>query len=236
MAYSFADRLVCSAQAWALVLLPILLILVFAAHFNNPGAFFEFEYRYTPPPAEAQVKALVAAGDRRPILHDPHMMAYLGMPLFLLCAFALYALGRQVRPLASLLGVAVSATGAIYMGALFGTWTAFFAIGLVDPQYTEGAIASFGALTAQRGALLITTSLAKLSIFGLGLQAITLLGTRLVPNWSPIAATVGCGLFLAFWDLDNWMLIGTALILAGFIPMMRARLRMSQSEESASKE
>jgi hypothetical protein len=35
----------------------------------------------------------------------------------------------------------------------------------------------------------------------------------------------GSGLFLAFWDLDNWMLIGSALILIGFIPMRQALLQ-----------
>jgi len=81
--------------------------------------------------------------------------------------------------------------------------------------------------------LLITTSLAKLSIVGLGLQALALLGTGTVPKWSPIAAAVGCALFLVFWDLDNWMLIGCLLILAGFIPMLRARLRMADDAKDA---
>lgn len=219
MSQSTVDRLVRTWQAWALVALPSLLIIVFALHFRRPADFFVFQSGYTPPPAEARVAALVAAGDRRSILHDPHMLAYLGMPLFLLCAFGLYALGRRARPLASLLGVTASTTGAIYLGALFGTWTAFFAIGLVDPQYIDGATAAFAALTAPRGALLITTSLAKLSMIGLGLQALALLGTRTVPNWSPIVAASGCAVILVFWDLDNWMLLGSALMLAGFLPM-----------------
>ena len=34
-----------------------------------------------------------------------------------------------------------------------------------------------------------------------------------------------CTLFLAYWDLDNWMLIGMGLILAGFIPVRKALLQ-----------
>jgi hypothetical protein len=32
-------------------------------------------------------------------------------------------------------------------------------------------------------------------------------------------------MFPGFWDLDNWMLIGTVLILAGFLPMRKALVR-----------
>jgi hypothetical protein len=32
-------------------------------------------------------------------------------------------------------------------------------------------------------------------------------------------------MFLAFWDLDNWMLIGSVLLLIGFLPMRKALLQ-----------
>jgi hypothetical protein len=32
-----------------------------------------------------------------------------------------------------------------------------------------------------------------------------------------ILFALGCALFLAFWDLDNWMLVGSLLMLAGLV-------------------
>jgi hypothetical protein len=232
MSKSSVERLIRLSQAWALVVLPSLLILVFALHFRRLSDFFEFHMAYTPRPAESTVRALVRIGESRLVLHDPHMLAYLGLPLFLLVAFGLYALGRRVRPLASLIGIALTTIGTIYIAGLFSAWTAFFGIGLVDPQYLEGATAAFAALTAPRGALLITTSLAKLSMIGIGFQSLVLLRTRTVPSWSPILIACGCALFLAFWDLDNWMLIGSALVLAGFIPMRSRLLQLAPDSSS----
>jgi hypothetical protein len=151
-------------------------------------------------------------------------MAYLALPLFLLCNAALYALGRRVRPRASLIAMAIAVTGAIYLGGLFGMWAAFYrGLGDVDPRFAEGATATFAAMSANQGALLLTTTLAKLAFVGMALQALVLIGTRTVPNASPVLVTLGCSVFLCFWDLDNWMLIGALLLLAGLIPL-RARL------------
>jgi hypothetical protein len=224
------ERWIRKLQGWALVLLPALLMLVFLLHFRRPADFFDFHLTYTPRSAERSVTGLVAAGAGRPVLHDPHMLAYLGLPLFLLSSFGLYALGRRERPRASLVGLATAAAGTIYIGGLFGAWTAFFGIGTVDPKFLDGAIASFAALTAPRGALLITTTLSKLTMVGLGIQALALLGRRGIPRWAPLAVTAGCVLFLLFWDLDNWMFIAAALMLAGFLPM-KARLGEADEQE-----
>lgn len=57
------------------------------------------------------------------------------------------------------------------------------------------------------------------AFFGLAVQSLALFGTRLVPRWSPMLVTGGCMLFLLFWDLDNWMLIGAVLMLVGLLPV-----------------
>ena len=76
-------------------------------------------------------------------------------------------------------------------------------------------------MTAPHGAFLVTTTLGKLAILGLALQALTLLGVRGMPKWAVVCVVVGCTMFLFFWDLDNWMLIGVALMMAGFMPAFR---------------
>lgn len=212
--------------AAALMIWPGLFILVFLMHFRRLSDFTHFRLHYVQVPPERTVAALIAAHNRWPMIHDPHMLGYLALPLLPMCAFALYMLGRATRPVASAVAMMVTVTGTIYLGGVFGMWTAFFrGIGLVDPVHQEGAIATFTALTTPQGAFLVTTTLAKLALIGLAIQALVLLGRKGVPLWSIACVVLGCALFLVFWDLDNWMLIGDSLLLIGFLPMRKTLLQ-----------
>jgi hypothetical protein len=213
--------------AISLVLFPSALLLVFLLHLRSLAAFLNLRMRYIPAAPDHMVTRLIANHNRMPLLHDPHMIAYLALPLIPLCAFSLFLLGRRVRPVASAIAAVTTVSGAIFMGGLFAMWIAFYrGLGQVDPQYTAGAIATFAAMTSPHGAFLVITSLAKLTMVGMAAQALVLLGTRIVPKWSIGCVTLGCTLFLMFWDLDNWMLIGSALLFAGWLPMSRAVQRV----------
>lgn len=210
------------SQAAALLGLPALLIVVFLLHFRGAERFADFQWRYMPRAPAEVVRSLATGGAHAPLLHDPHVIAYLALPLFMLCASALLALAKRHRPLAGMLAAFVTFTGVVYLGGLFGMWSAFYSgLSQVDPRHVDGATATFAAMTAPQGAFLLTTSLAKLAFVGFALQALALVGLPSLPRWSPWLVVAGCGLFLAFWDLDNWMLIGAALLLAGFVPMAR---------------
>ena len=223
MTSTLSQRIVSRAYVASLLGLPATLIAVFLLHFRGAGRFLDFRWQYVPRAPAEVVAGLIASGGRVPVLHDPHVMAYLALPLFLVVAAALYALGRAHRPLASLAAAAVSFTGVIYLGGLFGMWAAFYAgLSRVDPAAVAGATQAFEAMTAPRGAFLLTTTLAKLAFVGSGAQALTISGLRTLPRWSPWWVVAGCALFLAFWDLDNWMLIGATCLLTGFVPMARA--------------
>lgn len=209
----------------ALAVFPCVFGLVFILHFRRFSDFLNFRLHYTPAPPERVVAALIARHNDWPLIHDPHMIAFLALPVIPLCAFALYVLGRGARPRASAIAMMITISGSIYMGGVFGMWTAFFrGIGLVDPAHLAGATATFAALTAPQGAFLVTTTLAKLVMIGLAAQALVLVGTKVAPLWSIVCIVAGCSLFLIFWDLDNWMLIATLLLLAGFVPQRRALL------------
>jgi len=211
--------------AAALLIFPCVFIAVFIMHFRHLAKFLDCHLSYVPAPPERVVAALIAGHNRTPLIHDPHMVAYLALPVISLCAFALYLLGRDTRPVASAIAMMTTIAGTIYMGGVFGMWTAFYrGLGSVDPANLVGATATFTAMTAPHGAFLVTTSLAKLVMVGLGAQALTLLGTRVTPAWPVVSIVLGCSIFLVFWDLDNWMLIGAVLILVGFLPMRKALL------------
>jgi len=221
--------------AAALLVFPGVFMLVFIMHFRHFADFFTFRWQYVPRDPARVVPALIALHNNYPLIHDPHMIGYLAMPFLSLSAFALYVLGRGARPVASAITLMITVSGTIYMGGVFGMWTAFYrGLGLVDPANQAGAIATFTAMTTPQGAFLVTTSLAKLVMLGLAAQAFVLLRTGVVPTWSIVSVALGASLFLAFWDLDNWMMIGASLILAGFIPMRKALIQETESPHAGS--
>jgi hypothetical protein len=214
--------------AAALLAFPCLFLLVFLMHFHRPADFLHFHWHYVQRPPEQTVAMLIRAQNRWPMVHDPHVIGYLALPLIPLCAFAMYTVGKGKRPLASAITMMITVTGTIYLGGIFGMWTAFFrGLGLVDPSQTEGAIATFKAMTTNQGAFLLTTTLGKLAMIGMATQALTLIGR--IKGWAVACIVTGAVLFLLFWDLDNWMMIGTLLMLAGFLPVRRALLNEEAS-------
>jgi hypothetical protein len=181
-------------------------------------------------PAADKVTRLIEARNQLPMIRDPHLIGYLSLPLFVLGAFGLYAVGRRLRPGVAALGVSLTVSGSIYIGGVFGLFTALtHGRGDVDPRYTEGAIATYAAVTSIHGAYGITRALAELAMLGLAIQAIALGRAPGVPRWAPASVTLGCVLFLAFWDLDNLMFAGSLCLIAGFVPIAR-ELRRDQAD------
>lgn len=207
------------ASGAAMFLFPLLFIAVFLMHFQHASDFYRFKLHYVPPDPAKVVPRLIQAQNRWPLFADPHLLGYLGLPLLPLCSYALYTLGRARRPLLSGIAMFITVSGTIFMGGILGMWAAFFrGLGNIDPQYTPGAIATFQGMIAPHGAFLLTTTLGKLAILGVAFQALTLWDVRGMPLWAVVSVMLGSAIFLTFWDLDNWMLIGTLLILMGLVP------------------
>ena len=216
------DRFVRHSQAFALVMLPLLWMLMLALHFRSLADFFVFHERYVPAPAADKVTHLIEARNLWPMIHDPHLIGYLSLPLLVLGAFGLYAVGRRARPRVAVLGVSLTVTGSIYLGGVFGLFTALTrGLGDVDSRYTQGAIATYAAVTADHGAYGLTRALAELAMLGLAVQALALWRAPRVPRWAPALVILGCAIFLAFWDVDNLMFVASLCLIAGFVTIAR---------------
>jgi hypothetical protein len=216
------DRFVRQAQAIALILVPALWLVMSAFHFHSLKDMFVVQWHYIPHPAADTVSHLILARNRWPMIHDPHWIGYLSLPLLVLGAFGLYALGRRVRPTLAALGVALTVTGSLYIGGVFGLFTSLMrGLGDVDPRYTDGAVATYAAATADHGAYGLTRALAELALLGLAVQTAALWRAPRIPRWTTATLIFGCVLFLAFWDIDNWMIIGELCLITGLSPICR---------------
>src|SRR5512141_2407254 len=169
-----------------------------AFHFRKVADFFVFHARYVPVPAADKVAHLIAARNQWPMIHDPHLIGYLSLPLVVLGAFGLYAVGRVAWPRLAALGLSLTVFATIYLGGVFGLFCALArGLGDVDPKFTDGAIATYAAVTADHGAYGLTRRLAMLALLGVAVQMLSLWRASGVPRWAPPLAAFGCTLFLA---------------------------------------
>ena len=216
------DPFVRRAQAAALIALPVLWLAMLALHFRRAGDFFVFHSHYVPVSAADKVTRLIAARNQWPMIHDPHWIGYLSLPLVVLGAFGVYAVGRVARPRLAALGLSLTVFGTIYLGGVFGLFCALTrGLGDVDAKFTDGAIATYAAVTADQGAYGLTRRLAMLALLGIAIQMLALWRASGVPRWAPALAVLGCALFLTFWDVDNMMFVGAVCLLLGFLPVAR---------------
>ena len=214
------------AGSYTAIVFPLLFMLVFLMHFRAPGDFFHFRLHYVPRDPTRVVTALVNAQNHWPMIRDPHVIGYMGLPFLLVCAYTLFRVSRATRPRSSAAAMFVTGAGTVYLGGLFGMWTAFYrGLGGVDPAHLDGAIVTFKAMTAPQGAFLMTTMLAKLALIGLAAQGLLLWGLPRVRVAAPVLIALGSAMIVAFWDLDNWMLIGMTLIFIGFLMLAPALRR-----------
>ena len=221
------NRFTRQMQALALVGLPLLWLLMFALHFPSLDDFLVLRLHYVPAPAADKVTHLIAAQNRWPMIHDPHMIGYLSLPLLVFGALGMHSLGRRTNPALAALGVSLTVVGCIYVGGVFGLFTALTrGLGDVDVRFSDGAIATYVAVTADHGAYGLTRGLAELALLGIAVQAAALWRTPGIPRWATAAVVFGCALFLGFWDVDNLMFVGSLCLIAGFIPISR-KLRLS---------
>jgi hypothetical protein len=210
-----------NSRLYVMMICPVLFLIVFMMHFRNASDFFHFRLHYVPRDPTEVVTALVRAQNHWPMVRDPHILGFLALPFLLLTGYGLYRVSRSQRPRLSAVAMFVTAAGTIYLGGVFGMWTAFYrGLGEVDPRSLDGAIATFRGMTEPQGAFLMTTTLAKLAIIGLAAQSLVLWGLPNVKRSAVVMIALGCTLFVVFWDLDNWMLIGMMLMAGGFLGLM----------------
>lgn len=202
----------------SLILYPLTFMLAFAMHYRSIAEFFVFKLKYVQVPVEESVRMLMGPDAARNYI-NPHLVAYFSVPLMISASLALGYVLFEKKPWTALIGVSLTTIGSVFLGGVFAAWLSFAAIGNMPADQFEYAVSAFSALTAMQGTLALTTYLSVLSLLGFLVLAVGLFQSRIVPKWSAGLIFIGTLMIIVFMDLDNWMFIGSLLMLIGMFPI-----------------
>jgi hypothetical protein len=200
-----------------------MLIVAFAMHYTSVGEFFEINLSYVQVPVDRTIAMFMGDNAGRMYVW-PHLFGYFSVPMMIAASLTLGYVLFDRAPWFALIGSALTVTGAIFLGGVFAAWLSFAALGNLPADQTGVAVAALTVLTEMKGPLAMTTYLAVLTFLGLMVSAVGLYRTRIVPRWSPVSLFLGNLMIMAFMDIDNLMLAGAVLMLAGLAPLSRSLL------------
>jgi hypothetical protein len=196
------------------------MMLGFLLHFHSIESFFNFKLSHGTYNAAGLFDAIVEG--RGHIFTVAHFIVFLSIPLFMLAILILSWFLFPKKPLLAFAGAAIGIIGCTFMAGTVAAWLSFTGIYGVDPVYYDGAKAGFVQLVKMKGILRIMTQGSYGCFIGMIILAAGLIKTFRL--WNILAIIIGALLFLVFMDLDNWMFIGSILLLIGFIPVSKKLL------------
>ena len=205
--------------AFLILVFPFTLLLGFAMHFSSLEKFFKF--RLVKPTYNAEHMFYMLTGGKQHLFIVAHAIVFIAIPLMLLVVLTLAWFLYKKSPIMAFIGAVIGVIGCVAMAGVLSSWLSFSAVGRVAPEHYEGAKAALIELTRIQGVLKSVTVLSYLTFIGLIILAAGLLQTGTFRKWNMLSIMLGSALFLAFMDLDNWMFIGTVLILIGLMPVSR---------------
>ncbi len=218
-----AQRILRTAGAASLLLFPLMLIVAFAMHYTSVGEFFEIKLSYDQLPIEHTVATFMGDSAGRMYVW-PHLIGYFSVPMMIAASLTLGYVLFERAPWFALIGSALTVIGGIFLGGVFAAWLSFAALGNLPADQTGAAVAALTVLTEMKGPLAMTTYLSVFTFLGFMVLAVGLYRTRIVPRWSPAALFLGNVMIMSFMDIDNLMLAGAVLMLAGLAPVSRSLL------------
>ena len=203
----------------SLVVFPSLFLLVFLLHMESFSEVLQFRLAHEPYVASEIMDGLIDRPRSWRYYVLPHLVGYISMPFLIAAALCLGYILFESRPWTAIVGTTMSCIGAVFMGGMLAMWLSFDAIGNVARSDVAGAIPALEELIAMRGPLLLSTVLTGLSLLGLMVLSIGLFLSRAVPRWAAAAILLGSLMMSIFIDVDNLMLAGALITLAGMVPI-----------------
>ncbi len=211
----------------SLVLFPVMFMMVFALHVEDPAEIVEFKLRHEPYVAAEIMEELrdPVASQRYYVL--PHLLGYLAMPVLVAAALSLGYVVFGTRPWLAIIGATMTCIGAVFMAGMLAMWLSFAAIGHVPDGQVAAATSALEALIEMQGPLLLSTILTGLSLLGLMVLAVGLFVGGAAPRWAAAMIFAGSLTMTLFVDVDNLMFVGAFMTFVGMVPIAR-RLLLGQ--------
>lgn len=213
------------AGAIALLLAPLAVAVGWALNYSSIGAFFDFAFEspYLRSGRSASTEQMLqiindpSAAFR--FLFLPHYFVYAAMPVFIAAALAFARVLRRTAPWHGVVGAALTTVGAVYFVGVLGAWLSFPAIADVSADQVANQLPFLVALTNVKGLLLVSTLLSTLVFLGMIVLGCGLYASRIAPRWSAGLVILGNVIVLAFAGTENWMVLGSVLMLIGLLPV-----------------
>ncbi len=194
--------------AISMLLAPMLTFLGWALSHDSIGSFLHLTFTWV---ANDATVNLTATSDPSLIFRYyllPHYFIYASMPVYIGLSLALSNVLFKRAPWHSFLGVILSILGAVYFIGVLG---AFLSAPIGSVQMTPILQISFG--------------LCLLVFIGNIIQGFGLLQSKIIPKWAAVCFIIGNILILAFPGVENWMAIGSLLMIPGLTPLACKYLR-----------
>lgn len=186
----------------SLVLAPLLTFVGWAIAHDSIGSLFNFNFTWTPTDGTTK---LTSASDPALLFRYyllPHYFIYSAFPFYIGLAITLMSKLYKKAPWHSFVGVILSIVGSVYFIGVLG---AFLSIPMGTVNMTNILKVSF--------------ALCILVFVGNIVQGFALLKTDILAKWQSILFIGGNVLILIFPGTENWMALGSLLMLIALLPM-----------------
>ncbi len=190
--------------AISLILAPLLSFIGWAIAHDSIGSFLHLNFSWTPTDATTKLTALSNPDLIFRYFLLPHYFIYASMPIYIGLALCVTYVTQKKAPWHSFGGLILSIIGAVYFIGVLG---AFLSIPMGTVTMTS--------------ILKISFALCILVFVGNIVQGFGLYQSKLLPRWATILFILGNILILVFPGTENWMAIGSLLMVVGLAPLTK---------------
>lgn len=212
------------AGSLSLILAPLLLVIGWALNYDSLASFFEatFSNPYltsgSSAPGQEFLETITSPDHGFRFFLLPHYFIYTAMPILIAAALFLAKLLFKKAPWYALIGATLTTIGAVYFIGVLGAYLSLPALASI-PMDQANLLSVLDTLTAAQGILLVSIILSVLLFVGMMILGLGFYKSRIIPRWSASLIILGSVVVIAAAGTENFMVIGSLLILVGLLPL-----------------
>lgn len=197
--------------AISLIVAPLLTFIGWGISHDSLSSFFNFNFFHKDTNATINLSASSAPSLLFRYFLLPHYFIYASMPVYIAMSLTLMKITYKKEPWYSFTGAIFSIIGGVYFIGVLGA-------------YLSNPVGS----VVMTNILKISFALCMLVFVGNIILGIALYKTGNTPGWTSIILILGNLLILAFPGIENWMAVGSLLMIIGMLPLTRTVLLKNQ--------